>query len=180
MPGFTGTGRPRRELPFGRAVPGFFDYLAAERGLRPESIVSYRHHLASFEAYQDMIGVAGLRELPPAILSAFVAEHAGAGLAKRTVRGDCGVLRVFGKRSLADSGSRRSHPAELGLRRVTRAVRSRPTGCEALPDRASAWCLSGLRRGGCIVLCSGAARCRSWLDGDLDRPALVVVSALAK
>ena len=95
LPGFERTGRPRRELPFARAVPGFFGYLAAERGLRPESIVGYRHHLACFEAYLDRIGVTGLRELSPAILSAFVAERSGAGLAKTTVRSGCGVLRVF-------------------------------------------------------------------------------------
>ena len=95
LPGFAGTGRPHRELPFARAVPGFFEYLAAERGLRPESIVSYRHHLACFEAYLDRIGVTRLAELSPAILSAFVAERAGAGLAKTTVRSGCGVLRVF-------------------------------------------------------------------------------------
>src|SRR5262249_59071585 len=88
-------GRPRRELPFARAVRGFFDYLAAERGLRPESIVGYRHHLACFEAYLGRIGVTGLAELSPAILSAFVAERSGAGLAKTTVRSGCGVLRVF-------------------------------------------------------------------------------------
>jgi len=95
LPGFAGAGRPHRELPFGRAVPGFFEYLADERGLRPESIVGYRHHLARFEAYLDQIGVAGLAELSPAILSAFVAERSGAGLAKTTVRSGCGVLRVF-------------------------------------------------------------------------------------
>jgi integrase/recombinase XerD len=95
LPGFERTGRPRRELPFARAVPGFFEYLAAERGLRPESIVSYRHHLACFEAYLDRIGVAGLAELSPAILSAFVVERSGAGLARTTVRSGCGVLRVF-------------------------------------------------------------------------------------
>ena len=76
-------------------MPGFFEYLADERGLRPESIVSYRHHLACFEAYLDRIGVTRLRDLSPAILSAFVAERAGAGLAKTTVRSGCGVLRVF-------------------------------------------------------------------------------------
>ena len=95
LPGFERTGRPHRELPFARAVPGFFEYLAAERGLRPESIVGYRHHLACFEAYLDRIGVARLAELSPAILSAFVAERSGAGLAKTTVRSGCGVLRVF-------------------------------------------------------------------------------------
>lgn len=41
LPGFAGTGRPHRELPFTRAVLGSFEYLAAERGLRPEWIVGY-------------------------------------------------------------------------------------------------------------------------------------------
>ena len=59
LPGFERTGLPHRELPFSRAVPGFFEYLAAERGLRPESIVGYQHHLARFEAYLDQIGVTG-------------------------------------------------------------------------------------------------------------------------
>ena len=94
LPGFE-RGRPRRELPFARAVPGFFEYLAAERGLCPESIAGYRHHLACFEAYLGQIGVTRLQELSPAILSAFVAERAGAGLARTTVRSGCGVLRVL-------------------------------------------------------------------------------------
>jgi hypothetical protein len=34
-------------------------------------------------------------ELSPTILSAFVAERSGAGLAKTTVRSGCGILRVF-------------------------------------------------------------------------------------
>jgi len=95
LPGFERTGRTHRELPFSRTVPGFFEYLADERGLRPESIVGYRHHLACFEAYLDRIGVACVAELSPAVLSAFTAERAGAGLAKTTVRSGCGVLRVF-------------------------------------------------------------------------------------
>jgi hypothetical protein len=90
LPGFERTGRPHRELAFSRAVPGFFEYLAGERGLRPESIVSYRHHLACFEAYLDQIGVTGVQDLSPAVLSAFVAERSGAGLARTTVRTSCG------------------------------------------------------------------------------------------
>jgi len=77
LPGFERTGRTHGELPFSRAVPGFFEYLADERGLRPESVVGYRHHQACFEAYLGRIGVAGLAELSPAILSAFTAERSG-------------------------------------------------------------------------------------------------------
>src|SRR5208282_4399247 len=76
-------------------VPGLFVYLVSERGLRPASIRQYLHHLRSFEAYLDSIGVRRLRELSPTILSAFIAERSRAGLAKSTVRDTSGVLRVF-------------------------------------------------------------------------------------
>ena len=95
VPGFESTGRPHHAIPFAGLVPGFFEYLTSERGLRPASVTSYRHHLDRFEAYLQRVGVAGLGELSPALLSAFVAERSGAGLAKTTVREGCGVLRVF-------------------------------------------------------------------------------------
>jgi len=95
LPGFQRRGRRQHEIPFCDSVPGFFDYLSSERGLRPASIRGYRHHLDRFEAYLSRIGVRRLRELSPAILSAFIAERSAAGLAKSTVRDGCGVLRVF-------------------------------------------------------------------------------------
>jgi integrase/recombinase XerD len=95
VPGFEPAGRPHHPIPFAGAVPGFFEYLTSERGLRPASVLSYRHHLDRFEAYLERLGVTGLGELSPALLSAFVAERSGAGLAKTTVREGCGVLRVF-------------------------------------------------------------------------------------
>jgi site-specific recombinase XerD len=95
LPGFEPTGRPHHPVPFADAVPGFFDYLVEERGLRPASVLGYRHHLDRFEAYLRRIGVASIRELSPTILSAFVVERAGAGLARSTVSGSAGVLRVF-------------------------------------------------------------------------------------
>ena len=51
VPGFEPTGRPHHAIPFAGAVPGFFEYLTSERGLRPASVLSYRHHLDRFEAY---------------------------------------------------------------------------------------------------------------------------------
>jgi integrase/recombinase XerD len=95
VPGYQASGRRHHDMPFSGSVPGFFEYLSAERGLRPASILSYRHHLDRFEAYLARIGVGRLAELSPAILSAFIAERGGAGLAKTTVRDTCGVLRVF-------------------------------------------------------------------------------------
>ena len=88
-------GRPHHPEPFSRAVPGFFGYLADERGLRPATVASYRHYLSRFEAFLGRAGVTELDELSPVLLSAFVAERAGLGLAKTSVREGCGVLRVF-------------------------------------------------------------------------------------
>jgi len=95
VPGYEPSGRPRQGEPFADVVPGFFDYLVEERGLRPASVFGYRHHLARFETYLRRIGVESIRELSPAILSAFVVERSAAGLSKGTVREGAGVLRVF-------------------------------------------------------------------------------------
>ena len=95
LPGFEPSGRRHYAQPFVDAVPGFFDYLVEERGLRPPSVQAYRRHLDRFEAYLRRVGVQSIRELSPTILSAFVVECAGTGLAKSTVREDAGVLRVF-------------------------------------------------------------------------------------
>ena len=95
LAGFEPTGRPHHARPFADVAPGFFDYLLEERGLRPASVLGYRHHLERFEAYLRRIGVATVQELSPAILSGFVIDRAGAGLAKSTVRNDAGALRVF-------------------------------------------------------------------------------------
>ncbi len=92
---FEPTGRTHHAQPFADVAPGFFDYLVAERGLRPASIDSYRFYLDRFEAYLSRIGVTTIAELSPAILSAFVVERASTGLAKSTVRGTAGVVRVF-------------------------------------------------------------------------------------
>ena len=69
LPGFGGAGRRRCELPFDEAVPGFFEYLVVERGLRPSAVESYRFYLDRFEAYLSRVGrqraraVAGAAQL---------------------------------------------------------------------------------------------------------------------
>ena len=92
---FEPTGRAHHAQPFADSAPGFFDYLVDERGLRPASVNGYRFHLDRFEAYLSRIGVATIEELSPTILSAFIVERASTGLAKSTVGGAAGVLRVF-------------------------------------------------------------------------------------
>ncbi|MHB1490324.1 MAG: tyrosine-type recombinase/integrase [Cellulomonas sp.] len=95
LSGFEPSGRRHHAQPFASVVPGFFDYLLEERGLRPASVLGYHHHLDRFEAYLRRIRVESIQELSPAILSAFVVERASAGLSRSTVRDGAGVLRVF-------------------------------------------------------------------------------------
>jgi site-specific recombinase XerD len=95
VPSFEPSGRPHHPQPFADALPGFFEYLVEERGLRPASVLGYRHHLDRFEDYLRRIGVKSIQELSPAILSAYSVERAGTGLARSTVRDGAGVLRVF-------------------------------------------------------------------------------------
>ena len=95
VPSFKGAGRAHQHHPFVEAVPGFFEFLAMDRGLRPASVRQYLHHLRRFEAYLSRVGIRKLHELSPAVLSAFIAERSANGLSKTTVSNCCGVLRVF-------------------------------------------------------------------------------------
>lgn len=92
--GFVGSGRSLRPFPFVGQVPGFVEYLVDERGLRPASVDQYRHHLDRFAVYLRRVD-APVAELSPALVSAFMVERAGVGLARSTVRDCAGVLRVF-------------------------------------------------------------------------------------
>lgn len=95
VPGFTGSGRPRRtQEPFAIQAPAFFAYLRQERGLRDESILHYRHHLSQFEVYLHGIGLTELSALSPAVLGAFVAERSRR-LGRTSLRDLCGVVRVL-------------------------------------------------------------------------------------
>ena len=95
VPGFVGSGRPRRALePFAGQAPGFFSYLREERGLRDDSILHYRHHLIRLEEYLHRIGLTDLASLSPAVLGAFVADRSRR-LGRTSLRNLCGVARVF-------------------------------------------------------------------------------------
>lgn len=95
VPGFTGSRRPLLDVPFIDELPGFFEYLRCERGLRPASLQGYGCYLRSFECYLGRVGVTRLVELSPALISAFVAERSSAGLAMASVGLLCGALRGF-------------------------------------------------------------------------------------
>lgn len=61
VPGFQGSGRRHHDLPFAESVPGFFEYLSCERGLRLASIRLYQHHLDRFEALRPPPGTSAGR-----------------------------------------------------------------------------------------------------------------------
>jgi len=142
IPGFEGSGRPHRADPFSETVPGFFEYLVSERGLRPASVHSYRFHLGRFEEWLGRAGVTGLHELSPVLLSAYTAERSAAGLAKTTVREGCSVLRGFLRyarregavgRDLADAVE---WPQDYRLSTLPRSISWEDVGrVLALPDR---------------------------------------------
>jgi integrase/recombinase XerD len=62
--------------PFVAEAPGFFGYLREERGLRPETLCQYRHHLRRFAAYLDQAGCTDLRLLSLPIVTGFITTTA--------------------------------------------------------------------------------------------------------
>lgn len=92
LPGFT---RPSHQpaLPFSMSAPGFFDFLANERGLRPSTLHSYVYTLRPFEAYLAQAGTT-LAELTPASITDFLKERAKTLHKSGMVNSTCG-LRAF-------------------------------------------------------------------------------------
>ena len=95
VPGFAGSRRVLLGVPFSDELPGFFEHLLCERGLRPTTLHGYGCYLRSFEQYLGQVGVTQLVELSPALISAFIAERSRSGLAKASVGLLCGALRGF-------------------------------------------------------------------------------------
>jgi integrase/recombinase XerD len=93
LPDFAVTGRGR-PFPFTEQVPGFVAHLRDERGLRPATVLIYRHCLRPLETYLKEIKVGSLQELSPTILSAFVTSRRE-GWGMSMLGSLCAVLRVF-------------------------------------------------------------------------------------
>lgn len=88
-----GTNRPSKPGPFVDKVPGFFDFLRRDRGLRDATIVQYRHYLGRLE---DDLRKAdcSLLDLSPAVISAFITKS-GKAMDKRSVQSLCSILKTF-------------------------------------------------------------------------------------
>jgi len=93
LPDFVGTQRCA-PLPFKSSAPGFFTYLREERGLRPDTLHRYRHHLRAFEVYLKRVDNSDLSAITPALINTFIIESAKR-LASGGVTARSGILRVF-------------------------------------------------------------------------------------
>jgi len=80
--------------PFADVVPGFFDFLRQERGLRETTLVQYRHYLQRLQDYLRRVGRPLLPDLPLTTISAFITDS-GATIDKRSVQSLCSILKVF-------------------------------------------------------------------------------------
>jgi len=94
VPGFMGSGRPQRPLPFADSAPGFFSYLREERGLREASIHQYVHQLRGLESYLARLRLRRLSALSPAVLSGYMVEE-GRRRSKNCMPQFCSCARVF-------------------------------------------------------------------------------------
>ena len=80
--------------PFVDRVPGFFDFLHRERGLREATVVQYRHYLQRLQDYLIKANCPLLPDLSPAVVSTFITES-GKAIDKRSVQSLCSILKVF-------------------------------------------------------------------------------------
>jgi integrase/recombinase XerD len=85
---------PVQPDPFVDSVPGFFDFLRRERGLREETVVQYRHYLQRLQDYLVTVGCPLLPDLSLVTISAFIAES-GKVIDKRSVQSLCSILKTF-------------------------------------------------------------------------------------
>lgn len=91
IPGFESKGQTLK--PFQDLVPGFFDYLQNERGIKESTLAHYNSNLCLFERYLQEIGLRELHTLSPVTISGFVTNSSG--LCKTSLGTRCTALRVF-------------------------------------------------------------------------------------
>ncbi len=93
VPGFVGTAR-RQPWPLRDLASGFLEHLRDERGLRPDTLTGYEHHLRVFERFLQSEAISDLAALTPAIVGRFLVEST-TGLSPLGRQGRAGVLRVL-------------------------------------------------------------------------------------
>lgn len=82
-----------RVEPFQKLVPGLFDYMKNERGIKESTLQHCRSNLYAFERYLQNIGLKELRNLSPVILSGFLTSSSG--LCKNSLGIRCTAVRIL-------------------------------------------------------------------------------------
>jgi site-specific recombinase XerD len=80
--------------PFIGQLPGFFEYLRTERGLRSSSIRHYQHYLRRFERYLRQVGCQNLGSLALPVVTGFITTSAQE-FGSRAMVCLCSTVRVF-------------------------------------------------------------------------------------
>jgi site-specific recombinase XerD len=93
VPDFRGTVRTR-PWPLQVMAPGFLDYLRDERGIRPDTIRGYEHHLRVLERFLDGSRIKDPARLTPVWITQFLTRST-ARLSWEGRQGRCGALRVL-------------------------------------------------------------------------------------
>ena len=93
LPGFVGTER-RQPWPLQDLAPGFREHLSDERGLRPDTLVGYEHHMRVFERFLQSAAITDLSTLTPAIVNRFLIDSTS-GLEPCSRQARAGALRVL-------------------------------------------------------------------------------------
>ena len=93
IPGFVGTER-RQPWPLRDLAPGFLDHLRDERGLRPDTLVGYEHHMRVFERFLQSAAITDLFALTPAFVNRFLVDST-ARLSPGARQSRAGALRVL-------------------------------------------------------------------------------------
>lgn len=73
LPGFVGTQR-RQPWPLQDLAPGFLAHLRDERGLRPDTLTGYEHHVRVFERFLRSAAITDLSTLTPTIVNRFLVD----------------------------------------------------------------------------------------------------------
>ena len=93
LPGFEGTER-RQPWPLQDLAPGFREHLSDERGLRPDTLASYEHHMRVFERFLQSAAITDLSTLTPKIVNQFLIDST-AGQQPGGRQAQAGALRVL-------------------------------------------------------------------------------------
>jgi len=104
------------------AVDGYVMHLATERGLSTSYQLLVRAQIGAFESYWKSTGGAGIGEIRPDHISAFLAERAASGLAPSSMRLLIVLLRGFFRHAAAGGWVDRDPAEAIDAPRVPRPL----------------------------------------------------------